>query len=219
MVALAARVIFMLAIPPQARSVDAHSWETVANVLAGGGNPYQTTSKLNWPPLWLQLIFVISKISTTFSVPFFRVLQSFLILVESVVIILLIKLSYRQDYAGAAQWFDRAATNGNADAQYNLGVLYLKGLGVGQNDELAAQWFQKSAAQGHVEAEKELGRLYQSGKGVKQDYTVAYKWLKLAQLQGDEEAKNGLKACSAAMTPKQIAAAEKQVQEFKTAGK
>lgn len=90
---------------------------------------------------------------------------------------------------------------------------------MGQNDELAAQWFQKSAAQGHVEAEKELGRLYQSGKGVKQDYTVAYKWLKLAQLQGDEEAKNGLKACSAAMTPKQIAAAEKQVQEFKTAGK
>ena len=47
---------------------------------------------MNWPPFWLQLIFIISKISTTFAIPFFRVLQIFLILVESAVIILLIKL-------------------------------------------------------------------------------------------------------------------------------
>ena len=38
------------------------------------------------------MIFVISKISTAFSIPFFRVLQVFLILVESAVIILLIRL-------------------------------------------------------------------------------------------------------------------------------
>ena len=76
---------------------------------------------------------------------------------------------------------------GNADAQYNLGVLYRDGLGSRRNDELAVQWFQKSAAQGHVEAEKELGKMYESGRGVKPDYLEAYKWLKLAQLQGDEE--------------------------------
>jgi len=125
----------------------------------------------------------------------------------------------RQDYAGAAQWFGRAATNGNADAQYNLGVLYHKGLGVSQNDAIAAQWFQKSAAHGHVEAEKMLGQQFLSGLGVKQDYIAAYKWLKLAQLHGNEEAKNELKTCSASMTPEQIAAAEKQVQEFKAVGK
>jgi TPR repeat protein len=92
MVALAARLLFMLAMPPQARSTDSHSWEYVASILNGGGNPYQTTGMLNWPPFWLQLIFVISKVSTAFSIPFFRVLQIFLILVESAVIVLLIRL-------------------------------------------------------------------------------------------------------------------------------
>jgi hypothetical protein len=92
MVAWAARLFFMLMMPPGARSFDTYSWESVAKVLDAGKNPYQTTNFLNWPPLWLQLIFVISKISTAFSIPFFRVLQTFLILVESAVIILLIKL-------------------------------------------------------------------------------------------------------------------------------
>jgi len=92
LVALAARLIFMLAMPPQVRSADAHNWESVANALDAGQNPYQTTSILNWPPFWLQFIFFISKISIAFSISFFRVLQFFLSAVESVVIILLIKL-------------------------------------------------------------------------------------------------------------------------------
>jgi hypothetical protein len=92
LVAWTARLIFMLTMPPEARSFDTHSWESVANDLKAGGNPYQTTFFLNWPPFWLQLIFVISKISTALSIPFFRVLQVFLILVESVVIILLTRL-------------------------------------------------------------------------------------------------------------------------------
>jgi hypothetical protein len=88
----AARIIFMLAIPDLIHSFDFESWEKVADVLKTGGNPYQTTSFLNWPPFWLQLVFVISKISSFLSVPFFRVLQCFLILVESIVVVLLVKL-------------------------------------------------------------------------------------------------------------------------------
>jgi len=51
------------------------------------------------------------------------------------------------------------------------------------------------------------------------DYVEAYQWLKLAQLQEDEEAGRELKACAASMTPDQIAAAEKLVQEVQTRGK
>jgi len=91
-IALAARFFFMLVMPPMARSTDAFNWETVAKVLAAGGNPYQTTTFLNWPPFWLQIIFVLSKISTALALPFFRVLQVFLILVESLVIVALIRL-------------------------------------------------------------------------------------------------------------------------------
>jgi len=90
----------MLFVPPGARCFDAFSWETEAKVLAGGGNPYHANALLNWPPFWMQVIFVMSKVSALLHVPFFRVLQVFLILVESAVIIQLIKLI--QEVAPAA---------------------------------------------------------------------------------------------------------------------
>lgn len=92
MVSWTARLIFILAMPVHTRSFDSLSWDVVANTLAAGKNPYQTTHLLNWPPFWLQILFVISKISTAFALPFFRVVQAVLILAESGVIILLIKL-------------------------------------------------------------------------------------------------------------------------------
>jgi hypothetical protein len=91
-VAFAARLCFILVVPAGARSVDAFSWETVAGMLEAGKNPYQATSFLNWPPLWTQLVFCLSKIATAFNVPFFRVLQVFLIAVESLVLVLAIRL-------------------------------------------------------------------------------------------------------------------------------
>ncbi len=123
----------------------------------------------------------------------------------------------QRDYPGAAQWFAMAAIQGNADAQYNLGAIYYSGLGV--NYEFAAHWFQLAAQQGQVQAQRDLGKMYERGQGVTQDYVAAYKWLKLAQLRNDKDADNELKACSASMTPDQIAAAEKLVQEFQTHGR
>src|ERR1700744_2384429 len=92
MVAWAARFLFMLLMPPGVRSFDTYSWESVAHTLDQGGNPYQVTKFLNWPPFWLQIIFVISKMAGAYGVPFFRVLQLVLIMAESAVIVLLIKL-------------------------------------------------------------------------------------------------------------------------------
>lgn len=92
MVAWAARLTFILLMPVHTRSFDSLAWETVLSDLSAGQNPYQTTHFLSWPPFWLQVLFVISKISTALSIPFFRVLQAVLILVESIVIVLLVKL-------------------------------------------------------------------------------------------------------------------------------
>jgi Sel1 repeat len=126
----------------------------------------------------------------------------------------LLLVADQRDYPGAAQWFAMAARQGNADAQYNLGVIYFSGLGV--NYGFAAHWFQLAAQQGHVQAQRDLGKMYERGQGVMPDYVEAYQWLKLAQLQEDEEAGRELKACAASMTPDQIAAAEKLVQEGQT---
>ena len=43
----------------------------------------------------------------------------------------------------------RKAEQGDAERQFNLGVLYKKGQGVPQNDATAREWFEKAAAQGH----------------------------------------------------------------------
>jgi hypothetical protein len=92
LVAWLVRLVFILVAPPEARSVDNYDWEHVANILKAGGNPYKETSFLNWPPFWMQFIYLISKTAALLAVPFVRVLQGFLILVETAVVIVLIKL-------------------------------------------------------------------------------------------------------------------------------
>ena len=59
----------------------------------------------------------------------------------------------RQDDAQAAQWFRKAAEQGVAQAQYNLGVMYAKGRGVRQDGEQAVQWFRKAVEQGYPQAQ------------------------------------------------------------------
>lgn len=61
------------------------------------------------------------------------------------------------------------AEAGNADAQFNLGLMYRKGDGVPQDNALAAQWYQKAADQGNSEAQLNLGVMYRKGLGVPQD--------------------------------------------------
>ena len=54
----------------------------------------------------------------------------------------------RQDYAQAVQWYLKAAEQGYADAQYNLGLMYEKGQGVRQSKIVAKEWFKKACANG-----------------------------------------------------------------------
>jgi localization factor PodJL len=60
----------------------------------------------------------------------------------------------KPDYKTAAQWFRKAADRGIADSQYNLGILYARGIGVEQNLPEAYKWFSLASAQGDKEAIK-----------------------------------------------------------------
>ena len=53
----------------------------------------------------------------------------------------------------------KLADQGNADAQFYLGVMYAIGRGVAQDERKAVEWFRKAAAQGHEGAKKVLERL------------------------------------------------------------
>ena len=55
-------------------------------------------------------------------------------------------------YAQAAEWYRKAAEQGDAGAQFNLGHLYYDGQGVPQDYGEAVRWFRLAAAQGQEEA-------------------------------------------------------------------
>jgi TPR repeat protein len=64
-----------------------------------------------------------------------------------------------KDPAEAVKWCRKAAEQGYAAAQHNLGVCYLTGTGVAQDAALTLQWFRKAAAQGDEGAAAEVARL------------------------------------------------------------
>ena len=58
----------------------------------------------------------------------------------------------RGDYATALRLLRPLAEQGDAQAQYNLGVLYDNGQGVPKNDAEAMKWYRMAADQGEAEA-------------------------------------------------------------------
>jgi len=62
--------------------------------------------------------------------------------------------SYRKtdEFEQAATWYQGLAEKGDAASQFYLGMLYQKGLGVEQDNQVALEWFEKATAQGDARA-------------------------------------------------------------------
>ena len=65
--------------------------------------------------------------------------------------------AWRRTDAEAMRWYRKAADQGNAIAQYNLGWMYENGRGVVQDDAEAMQWYRKAADQGYAAAQYNIG--------------------------------------------------------------
>ena len=98
----------------------------------------------------------------------------------------------RRDYATAFAGFRSLADQGNADAQYNLGVMYSNGHGVSQNHAEAAKWYRRAADQGHAAAQYNLGTMYSTGDSVLQNHAEAAKWYRHAADRGHAAAQYNL---------------------------
>ena len=96
------------------------------------------------------------------------------------------------DYRQALTEWRRAAAQGDAPAESNLGVMYTKGQGVPQNYAKALKWYRLAAAQHFAMAEFSLGFVYTYGQGVPQNYAKALKWFRRAAAQGDAPAESNL---------------------------
>lgn len=85
-----------------------------------------------------------------------------------------------------------AATDGDATAQFRLGLRYRDGDGVSQSYTEAARWFMAAANQGHVDAQMNLGVMYRQGVGVPKSIDDARIWLHAAAREGHAEAQKYL---------------------------
>ena len=101
-------------------------------------------------------------------------------------------------YATAATIWQALAERGNAEANFNLGILDEDGLGTPADMKAAIAHYEKSAQAGSSKAQYRLALLYTAGIKVQKDTLKAEKWLKAAAANGDSEAQAML--TKAAMT-------------------
>ncbi len=126
----------------------------------------------------------------------------------------------RGDYETALRELRPLANQGNAEAQFNLGVMYDKGEGVPQDDTEAVKWYRKAAEQGYAEAQYSLGLMYVKGGSVPQDHVRTHMWFNLAasRLPPGEDRDTSAKLrdnLAVKMTPAQIAEAQRLAREWK----
>ena len=69
-----------------------------------------------------------------------------------------------KDMKEAVKWYRKAAEQGEAEAQYQLGISLLNGKGTAKNPKEAADWFEKAAEQDNLDACYEIGRAYERGE-------------------------------------------------------
>ena len=96
-------------------------------------------------------------------------------------------------------WYQQAADQGYADAQFCLGFAYKYGEGVEPSDEEAVHWYRQAADQGVADAAQSclkveaaiaadaqfcLGVAYEDGKGAEQSNEGAVHWYRQAADQG-----------------------------------
>lgn len=81
-----------------------------------------------------------------------------------------------KDPKAAFGWYEKAARQGNANAEHCLGVCFNMGDGVEKNTRAAAVWFEKAARQGHPLAQADIGGMYHDGTAVLQNALVAKGW-------------------------------------------
>jgi hypothetical protein len=101
--------------------------------------------------------------------------------------------AYRKgDYGNALRHVRPPADQGDARAQSLLGLMYLHGRGLPQDDLAAANWFRLAADRGDAPAQFNLGVMYVEGRGVPQDYAEAVNWYRLAADRSHAQAQYNL---------------------------
>lgn len=83
------------------------------------------------------------------------------------------ELEKNKKYAEAVELYQKAAEQGLAEAQNQLGEMYFYGRGVKKDRTEAIEWYKIAANQDYVPALYNIAEMYRYGWGVEQDYAEA----------------------------------------------
>ncbi len=125
--------------------------------------------------------------------------------------------TFNQDQA--VKWYLKAAEQGYARAQANIGDRYYMGnRGLPEDDKEAVKWYRRASEQGSAWALARLGLCYERGRGVPKNYVEAYACFNVAGAN-DVGANNKIFAAwrdslAKIMTPSQIEAGQKRSLEL-----
>ena len=92
-------------------------------------------------------------------------------------------VAFEARYPAARRWCTEAS-EGDAEAQSWLGMMYLNGQGLPQDDFEALRWFRLAAAQGDLDGIAGLADLSRRGQAVERDEAEADRLYRLAAEQG-----------------------------------
>ena len=102
----------------------------------------------------------------------------------------------RGDYETVLRLIRPLADQGDAHAEFTLGLLYGNGragaFGLPHDRAEAVKWFRLAADQGNPAALVAMGLSYKTGDGVRQDYAEAMSWFRRAAEEGNAEAQRDL---------------------------
>ena len=94
----------------------------------------------------------------------------------------------------SAEWYTKAAAQGNANAQNNLGSMCGRGVGVARNEVEALRLYRLAAKQGLAPSMCNLAEYLDLGKGCEKNPVLAVLWMKRAAELGDASAQGQLGA-------------------------
>jgi TPR repeat protein len=103
-----------------------------------------------------------------------------------------IELVDQKQYEKALKAFELGAKTGDLNAMTALGIMYITGVGVIQNDTKGFKYVQDAANKSHPKAQYTLGAIYYLGAGVNIDFNKAFSWISLSADQGYSDAQHNL---------------------------
>ena len=91
----------------------------------------------------------------------------------------------RGEYARAVREMTVAAKAGDPQAQFDLGMAYREGKGVGRDPEQAFRWIRMAADKNLADAQFEVAQMEEEGEGVDANPSDAAEWYRKAAKQGN----------------------------------